>query len=130
MAGIWEAVSTWAADSRVLIILALIALDLVLGVASALKRQEFAWHALGDFYLTNVIPKLLGYIGLSIVIRAVAGIDSVIGEGAQWVAFGVLAASLVGSIGANFREIYDKDLPVSGDDAASTTTAATWYESL
>ncbi len=128
MAGIWEAVSAWAADSRVLIILALIALDLVLGVASALKRREFAWSALGDFYLTNVIPKLLGYIGLSIVIRTVAGIDSLLGEGAQWVAFGVLAASLVGSIGANFREIYEKDLPVSGDDAVSTTPVLEWPE--
>ena len=79
----WAAALDWANDSRIIVILGLIALDLVLGVAAALKRKEFDWRKLGDFYLTTVAPKLIGYIALHIVIGTIAGVDSYIAAGEE-----------------------------------------------
>lgn len=115
MEQMWAVVCGWMNDSRILVILGLILLDLVLGVGSALKHKVFEWRKLGDFYLTGVLPKLIGYIALHIVIDAVAGVDNIIGSGAQWAAFAVLVASLLGSIAANFKEIYGQELPLPGN---------------
>ena len=108
----WAAALDWANDSRIIVILGLIALDLVLGVAAALKRKEFDWRKLGDFYLTTVTPKLIGYIALHIVIGTITGVDSYVADGAQWAAFALLTASILGSAAANFRDIYGQDLPL------------------
>ncbi len=45
----------------------LIFLDLVLGVAAAIKQQEYEWERLGRFLLTNVLPYILVYAAIKLV---------------------------------------------------------------
>ena len=100
-------VDAWAHDARIYIILALIALNFILAVAEALRTGTFEWARLADFYRKDVVPKLIGYLALDLIFRAVLGTESYIGDGAQVAAFGVLAASLVASVIAHLRGIYD-----------------------
>jgi hypothetical protein len=53
-------------------ILALITIDLVFGVAVALKTKIYAWSQLADFYRTSVMPGLLGWAVADIVLRLAA----------------------------------------------------------
>lgn len=93
-------------------ILGLILLDVVLGIASALKRDVFDWALVAAFYRTNVIPYLLGYAVLYIVISfvlppdALGGNGDIIGDGAITLAWGFVLAALIGSIRKSFTELY------------------------
>lgn len=53
----------------------LILLDVVLGIAKSIKLSVFEWSKLADFYQTNVLPYLLGYIVLYFVIGYVIPVD-------------------------------------------------------
>jgi hypothetical protein len=86
-------------------ILGLIALDFVLGVSAAIRKNEFDWAKLGEFYRTNVMPYGLGYFCLYIVFAYVPGLEGMVGEGLQWTAFGVLTGNLLGSISSNLGEL-------------------------
>lgn len=48
-------------DARLQTLLALIVLDVVLGIAAALRTGTFAWAEVGRFYRTTVVPIFLGY---------------------------------------------------------------------
>jgi hypothetical protein len=50
----------------------LILIDLVFGVAVALKLRKFDFKLLADFYRTTVMPNLLGWIVLDTVLRVAA----------------------------------------------------------
>ena len=86
-------------------ILGLIAVDFVMGVAAAIRKGEFDWARLGEFYRTNVMPYGLGYFCLYIVFAYVPGLEGMLGEGLQWTAFGVLTGNLLGSITSNLSEL-------------------------
>jgi len=51
-------------EAGLLTILALVALNLVLGIAVAIRKEVFEWKKLGDFYRKYVLPDVLGYIGV------------------------------------------------------------------
>ena len=91
-------------DPRLRTLLALIALDIVMGIAASIKRGSFAWDEVARFYRTSVVPIFLGYGALLVALPFVT--DDLLGEGGQWLttaalfafwAFGV--ANLVASIG-------------------------------
>jgi hypothetical protein len=91
-------------DPRLKTLLALIALDLVMGIAAAIKKGNFAWDEVARFYQTSVVPIFLGYAALLIALPFITG--DLLGEGGQWLttaalfafwAFGV--ANLLASIG-------------------------------
>lgn len=90
----------------------LIVLDVVLGVAKSLKVREFAWSKLGDFYLTNVLPYVIGYAAVYVVIGFIIPADQVTGlgeplsEGAVTLAWGTLTLKLLTSIKDNFTALY------------------------
>lgn len=70
MEALWQ--SFVATYGRVILaILFLITADVVTGIASALVRKDFKWETLSNFYLTNILPKLLCWIGLNLVSQAV-----------------------------------------------------------
>ena len=50
-------------------ILLVIVLDLVLGIAVAIKTKTFEWSKLADFYRASVIPALLGWSVADILLR-------------------------------------------------------------
>jgi len=92
-------------DARLYAILGLIGLDVVLGVAAALKTGKFDWHRLGDFYKTMVAPYVLGYLALYVtfqllpeVVGMVGEAGAVAGEVMVTVAFATIVVNLVASI--------------------------------
>lgn len=98
-------------------VVALVLIDLVLGVASALKRGAFHWSAVANFYITNVIPYVLGYVVLYLAITYimpsdVGGIDlGPLTPVAITIAWGFVAMTLVSSIRSNFEELYRPPVP-------------------
>jgi len=93
-----------AADARLQTLLALIVVDLVLGIAAALRAGTFAWAEVARFYRTTVLPLFLGYA----VVRLAAPYIAVdlLGDESAWVGqalvtllWGAGIAQLVASIG-------------------------------
>lgn len=95
-----------------LALLGLVSADILLGIASALKRGEFHWKEVGNFYRTNIVPKLLGWSGLSILTYTVTqsalppeigGFVFPVTAGAAWAA---VIIDLLASITSNARELF------------------------
>lgn len=80
-------------------LLAVIALDLLLGVVVALKAKTFEWQRLADF-LTDYGPKLIAWLALECLgllpaeLKTMAGLGSALGTGA----YGIILLSAIGSI--------------------------------
>jgi hypothetical protein len=103
--------------------LALIGLDVALGIASAVKRGKFQWQQVANFYRTIILPKLIGWVALS-VFAYFAAFAALPPEAAQVLApvsagvlFTVLALDLAGSILSNYREIVAPVPPVAPPQA-------------
>ena len=71
-----------AADTRLQTLLALIVVDIVLGIAAALKSGTFAWAEVGRFYRSTVLPLFLGYAVVRLATPYIA-ID-LLGDGSAW----------------------------------------------
>jgi hypothetical protein len=103
-------VTSW----QVKTLLGLILIDLGFGVASALQRKKFEWGKLADFYQTNVMPYILGYlvlyvcVGFLIPSESLGGIGEPVSTAAVTLAWGTLVIKLVKSIQGNFGELYQK----------------------
>ena len=109
---ILELVIAFFTDPRVQAIGALIIMDVVLGVAAALKAGDFDFKKVADFYQTNVVPYILGYlafyIGTKIIVDPAAILGEwshIVGEAAISVAWAAIIASLGGSIVANIKKL-------------------------
>lgn len=98
-------VAQW--DLRV--IATLIALDVVVNVAAAIKLKEFEWQRMGDFLLTNVLPYLIVYGGL----RAASWSLGSDWDVAVYAVFAVIVATLLGSIATAARDM-GLDIPLPG----------------
>jgi hypothetical protein len=100
---------------QVKVLVGLIVLDLLLGVASALKAGVFELGKLANFYKTNIIPYVLGYLALYIVINYIIPPESLgdlgepINEVAVLLAWATLVGSLVSSISKNFTALYKSE---------------------
>ena len=90
----------------------LIILDVVLGVAASLRVGEFDWRRLGQFYGSNVLPYVLGYLAFYVVVGYIIPPESLgdlgepVNEATVTLAWGVLVATLMGSILGNFNKLY------------------------
>jgi len=113
--GDWLAiVDQFFRDARLYVIVALIGLDVVLGVAVAIKVGAFQWAELGRFYRTMVAPNVIGYLALYVVFRLLPdALDDLIGVGpaemtAQVLvtaAFAVIVINLGASIWAHLGDL-------------------------
>ncbi len=90
----------------------LIVVDVLAGVAAALRTKKFNWTKLGDFYYTMIVPMLLGWLAFSLlvfVLTNVTGFPPEIGQavatGVNGVSYLTLVGTLVASIKANFDEM-------------------------
>lgn len=86
-------------DGRVTTILGLIILDLGLGIAVAIREGVFDFSKLAQFYRTNVIPYLLGYIVVSASLRLIdlewlGSASDIVGPGLTWAFWSFLVANL------------------------------------
>jgi hypothetical protein len=92
----------------------LIVLDLVLGVASALRRGEFDLGKLAEFYRSSVLPYMLGYLAFFVAVGYIIPPDSLgdigepVNEAAVTLAWLTLVGTLVKSIASNFAELYQQ----------------------
>lgn len=99
------------ADARVRAIVALIALDVLLGIAAALKSGEFDWQKIARFYQSNVVPYVLGYLAFYLAAKVI--IDptvlgdwaDIVGESAITVAWAAILASLGNSILGHIKKL-------------------------
>lgn len=111
----------FARDERTLTLATLIALDLVLGVIAALRGGVFSFHAVGDFYRSNVVPYVLGYLVVYVVsfLGVAALVGPVWGEIAATVGVGPAVLNLGASIARNLVTIRTATTPVQRIDAAT-----------
>jgi len=56
------------AGPQIATLLALVAANIILGVAVAIKNRVFEWAKVADFYLSDIVPKLLGYLAIRIIV--------------------------------------------------------------
>jgi len=90
----------------------LILLDVLLGVASSLRQGVFDFSKLAQFYASNVLPYVVGYLAFYVAVSYIIPPESLgeLGEpinlATVTLAWGVLVATLVKSIAGNFAKLY------------------------
>ena len=91
-------------DARLYTILALVVVDLALGVAKALKKSEFEWKKVGKFYTSNIVPYTIGYLAVfSVFYVAADAIGDVLSQGLITTFWTAILASLTGSIAGHVK---------------------------
>ena len=86
----------------------LIFLDLVLGVAAAIKEQKYEWQKLGQFLLTNVLPYIMVYTAIKLV-----AFEMPEWEAARLVVLGAIVLALAGSIAQDAKRL-GLNIPIPG----------------
>ena len=99
----WEVLFPQEFVNALLVLLATIVLDLILGVSVALKNKTFDLKKLADFYRSSVIPNLIGWGGADIVLRLVSFVTgtqltSILTQVGTAALYGIAMAALLGSI--------------------------------
>lgn len=98
-----------------LAVLGLAAVDVITGIGSALRRGQFDWTIVANFYRTTIVPKLVGWVGLTLLAYlATAGAlapetGDVVGQVAGYGGLGLVSVDLLRSIASNVLEIYRKE---------------------
>ncbi len=111
-AQIWKVVLEVLDSWQMKVMMGLIAIDIVLGIAAALRTSSFDWSKLAKFYLSMILPYVLGYTVLYVVITFVIPADQLgnIGEpitvAAVTTAWAALIFALLNSIRVNFSILY------------------------
>ncbi len=107
-------------DKRLQTLLALIALDLLLGVAAALKAGRFDWAKTGEFYQKTVLPIFIGYFALRLALPYVA--VETLGATGEWLGEVLVSGfwlagcgTLLASMAKSVKELIGK--VVGGNDA-------------
>lgn len=98
-------------------LLAMVAAQVLLAVALAVRQGVFEWKKLADFYRTMVIPMLIGWVALAILAKF-AG-NGVLGptygdmaaEGVSGLAWLAVVASLGSRIAGTVKELYGELSP-------------------
>jgi len=110
MEQLMEIVTSFFASPLVKTMLGLIAADVIVGVASAIKQGVFQWRKLADFYRTNVVPYVLTYLGLYIAAELVVpelmgGHADVVSQAVVTLAWGSIVYNLATSILVNLENL-------------------------
>lgn len=112
---IWLVIQSYAKHALALV--GLIILDVLLGVAVAIREKDFDWSKLGDFYLSMVLPMLIGWIGFIVitnlatteVLGPVYGV--IVGDVVIWAAWLAVVATIGKSIVLNAKDLYGTMIP-------------------
>jgi len=107
---IMAAVAAFVSDGRVVTIVGLIILDVLLGIAAAIRLGSFEWRRLGQFYQTMVLPYVLGYLAFYVfslvaIPELLGEFGYLAGEAMLWLAWIALVACLGGSVVGNARAL-------------------------
>jgi hypothetical protein len=106
----------------------LILLDVVMGIASALKQGKFEWAKLSDFYLRQVFPSLLGWVAFTVATYLVTpsllgGSTGIVSEGVSVLAWGTVVVNLLTSIAKSVSEVFGFTLPMASSPPVATPPA-------
>ena len=91
----WNAVLSFFYGAMLPTLLGLVALDVVIGVAAALKENIFEWAKVAQFYKTMVAPYVLVYLAVFVALVLVPELEQ------YTTVVGVSVATLFGSVTAN-----------------------------
>jgi len=106
-----ELLRVFAQDTRVRTLVGLIVLDVVLGIAAALRSGEFNWQEVGRFYTSMVLPMILGFAAVwfvtpYLVADLLGDYSQILGEGLVVLAWGTLVVQLGSSIVIHGKELW------------------------
>lgn len=97
----WETFINMVDGPKIITILALIAIDFVMGVIVALKEGTFQLDKIANFLNTSVLYFFGGYLLLGVA----ATVEPGIGEGVVIAAFALLDATMIGFILAKAKKL-------------------------
>lgn len=102
---------TFAQDTRVRTLVALILLDVVLGIAASLRKGEFNWQEVGRFYSSMVLPMILGFAAVwfltpYLTADLLGEYGDVSGQALVILAWGALVAQLAVSVKTHVKELW------------------------
>ena len=108
-----EQIINMLADPKVRTIAGLILLDVVLGIAEAIKLDVFDWKRVGEFYQTMVLPMLLGFTAVTFLTPLLVGellgeYSKLLGDGLVTIAWIALVAQLGTSILRHARSLWEQ----------------------
>jgi len=117
---VWLVIQSYAKHALALV--GLIILDVLLGIAVSIREKVFNWELIGNFYVTMVIPMLIGWIGF-IVITNLASVDVlgpeygvIVGDTVVWMSWLAVVATLGASIVRNTKDLYSSRMPFPAPD--------------
>lgn len=111
-ASVLTLVSAFFASFQVKTLIGLIFIDVILGVAAAIRQGRFQWSVVAQFYRTMVLPYVLGYLALVIGVEylippeALAGFGDIVNKATVTLAWGALVMNLLASIKDNLTALY------------------------
>jgi hypothetical protein len=97
-----ELLDQFVEDPTVIALAILVALDIILGVAAAIKAKTFKFVLVGDFLRADVLGKLVPYYGVWAAVHLTGDIDlggfGVIEESVGALAIAAIGASILNSL--------------------------------
>ncbi len=102
---------------QLLTLLGLILLQVILGVALAIREKKFEWQKLADFYQSKVIPYVIGWLAFVFVVRLISTellgpeYSVLVGEGVTWLSWLAVVSSLGARIVETAKILYGNMLP-------------------
>lgn len=113
------------------LLLLLLVVDIGTGIGSAVKRGEFRWRLVANFYRTNIMPNVVGWVMLTILSEGLTlGLSAYIPDAYQGLVatllpaggYGLVFANLLSSITLNMREINAPPGPPPSDTPITDAT--------
>lgn len=109
--------SFWGEVSpKLLTLFGLILLDVLMGIARAVRQGQFEWKKVGQFYKSMVLPYIIGWLAVSLTIWMIslemlpAEVSEWLNPALLWGTWLVVAATIGGSIKENVVALYQARL--------------------
>lgn len=101
--------------SQVLSIAGVILLDWAFGVALAVRDGKFEFNKLADFYRTQIMPKLIGWVALTVVLKlaaffAIGELSAAIPLSIAGLTFAIIMVALVAAVAAKVKDLLGSDV--------------------
>lgn len=106
--------------NRLIGVVLLVMLDWLFGVIRAIKEGKFEWALLANFYLTTVIPYVLGWAALHVAVKliaifALADVGSIVTVSVSAGAYMILLLALGAQVIEKIRAVFGR---VPGQETA------------
>jgi hypothetical protein len=101
--------------SQVMAILGVIMLDWSLGVALAVRDKKFEFKMLADFYRSQIMPKLIGWVAFTTVLKlaayfAVGDLSAAVPLSIAGLCFAIVMVALVADVATKAKDLLGTDV--------------------